>query len=171
MTSNGRKKKLVTTVAGIAAAAALLLGFVFTTVAANNSGGVAAAYAATQGNAAPQKHWLPSNFRGTAPIEDPPYLVPFSQAAATVEKAFPDSKITSGEREYMTIKTKSSPPRLPSPGTGSGSSSDVETTITPAYVFNQDRRQGCVSDDGGGEWDVRADNTTKRYQSEPNCEW
>jgi hypothetical protein len=144
MTSDGRKKKLLVAVAGMAAAA-LLLGFVFitTTVATNNTN---TAYAATDtggkkgsggGTGTPPTSTPTWTITGKyAPIEDPPYLVPFSQAAATVEKAFPDSKITSGERQYLTIKTKSSPPRLPSPGTGSGGVNDNNaTTTTPAYIF------------------------------------
>jgi hypothetical protein len=130
-TSDGGKKKLLVTVAGVAAATALLLGFVFTaTVAANTNN---TAYAATDARGIEKKDIR----RGVAQIEDPPYLVSFSQAAATVEKEFPDSKITSGERQYITIKTKSSPPRLPSPSAGSGGSNDTSpTTITPAYIFN-----------------------------------
>ncbi|MEM3095061.1 MAG: hypothetical protein QXX64_05430 [Nitrososphaera sp.] len=128
-TSDRRKKRLLVTVAGIAAAA-LLLGFVFTTATANNSSN--AAYAATEGKGVKVKN-SPSS-REAAPIEDPPYLVPFSQAAATVEKAFPDSKINSGER--LVIKTKSTPPYRP-PDTATGMPGNDNNTVkpTPAYIF------------------------------------
>ncbi|HXG06201.1 MAG TPA: hypothetical protein VNI77_02620 [Nitrososphaera sp.] len=129
--SDGRKKRLLlVTVAGIAAAAALLLGFVFTTAAVNSSN---MAYAATDARGIEKKDIQ----REAAPLEDPPYLVSFSQAAATVEKAFPDSKINSGER--LVIKTKSTPPYHPTDiDTGSSGmlgNDDRATTATPAYIF------------------------------------
>jgi hypothetical protein len=75
----------------------------------------------------------PSSTTDTGPVEDPPYLVPLDKAKSIVKAEFPDSKITSTERQYLTIKTKSSPPRLSSE-TG-GSVSDMPPTVTPAYIF------------------------------------
>lgn len=71
-------------------------------------------------------------------IEDPPYLVPFSQAVATVEKAFPDSKINSGER--LTIKQK--PPPARSPDTSMNKDDKNTTTITPVYIFQLAKTDG-----------------------------
>jgi hypothetical protein len=76
---------------------------------------------------------LDSRTTNTGPVEDPPYLVPLDKAKSIVKAEFPDSKITSTERQYLTIKTKSSPPRLSSE-TG-GNVSDMPPTVTPAYIF------------------------------------
>jgi hypothetical protein len=124
-TSDRRKKRsLLVTVAGVAAATALLLGFVFTATAAANTN---TAYAATDARGIEKKDIR----RGVAPIEDPPYLVPFSQAAATVEKQFPDSKINSGTRSSISIIIKDRA------GSEARTIPDINSTVTttPAYIF------------------------------------
>ncbi len=90
MTSDRRKKKLVTVV-GVAAA--LLLGFVFATTATANTNNIAAYATTTAETTSTGKLTKADAARIVPPIEDPPFLVPFSQAAATVEKEFPIAKL------------------------------------------------------------------------------
>jgi hypothetical protein len=67
-----------------------------------------------------------------------PFLISLSQAITTVEKAFPDSIVVSGEMQYITIKQKSGQVSgIPITGQNKREMvSNNNGTVTPAYLIS-----------------------------------
>jgi hypothetical protein len=79
-----------------------------------------------------------SRTTNTGPVEDPPYLVPLDKAKSIVKAEFPDSKIASTVKQYITIKEKSGQ-AVSEKGSNenkkSSRVSDMPPAVTPAYIF------------------------------------